>query len=70
MTRNRNQEENALYILLISRAGRDNWIGEALLPKLSTKPCAIHNIMIPFVSLTLAVQSVRTVKCINLSIAL
>ena len=30
MTRNGNQEENLLYILLISRAGRDNWIEEAI----------------------------------------
>ena len=27
---NRNLEENGLYTLLISRAGRDNWIGEAI----------------------------------------
>ena len=30
MTGNRNLEENGLYMLLMPRAGRDNWISEAI----------------------------------------
>ena len=39
-TWNRNLEENGLYMLLIYRAGRDNWIGEAIVYQ------AIHEAML------------------------
>ena len=38
-TGNENLEENGLCTLLISRAGRDNWIDEAIVPQ------AIHEAM-------------------------
>ena len=53
MTGNRNQEENGLYTLLISRQEEINGLVKPLLPRPSTKPCVIviYTVMIPLVNL-------------------
>ena len=44
MTGNGNLEENGLYTLLISRAGRGNWIGEAIVAQtIHEVMCYIHH---------------------------
>ena len=41
---NGNLEENGLYMLLISKAGRDNWIGEVIVAQAIVAQ-AIHKVM-------------------------
>ena len=52
-TGNGNLDENGLHMLLISRAGRDKWIGEVTVVQgiHELKSCVIYIIMIPLVNL-------------------